>query len=140
MSPPLAEQIDGLDSVLRDAGIKFALIFGSRARGDARPDSDLDLAVMPSRHLPLLERSRLAGEVARLVGAPDVDVVVLPEATLELRAKVLREGKLVYSADEPARVAFQVRTFSEFFDFEPTLRMHQERLLRQYAEHGLSRS
>lgn len=36
--------LDAVTAVLREAGASFALVFGSRARGDARPDSDLDVA------------------------------------------------------------------------------------------------
>jgi hypothetical protein len=37
------------------------------------------------------------------------DVVVLGEASLELKGHVVQEGSLVYSADEPARVALEAR-------------------------------
>jgi len=34
---------DAAVEALRDAGAAFALVFGSRARGDHRDDSDLDI-------------------------------------------------------------------------------------------------
>lgn len=139
MSIAAGEAWEKLAPAFDEAGVGFAFLFGSRARREARPDSDLDLAVMCDRELSLLARSRLAGAVASALGVPEVDLVVLSEASLELRAKVIREGQLVHSVDEPARVAFQVRTLSEFLDFEPTLRMHERRVLEQFAERGLGR-
>jgi len=35
----------GLEPALRKRGVKSLAIFGSRSRGDARPDSDLDVLV-----------------------------------------------------------------------------------------------
>jgi hypothetical protein len=51
---------------------------------------------------------------------------------------VLQEGRLLYSADEPGRVAFEVRTRSEYFDFLPTQRAHRDRFLRRVAAEGLN--
>jgi uncharacterized protein len=123
---------DRVASVLREAGVQAAYLFGSRARGSARATSDLDIAVLTGRHIGLLEEQRLADALGQAVGMP-VDVVVLDRASLELRGRVVQEGELVFSQDEPARVAFEVRTRSEYFDFLPTLRMHTESYLRRVA-------
>ena len=37
--------------------VRSILLFGSRARGDAAPDSDLDLAVLVDKKNPELEKS-----------------------------------------------------------------------------------
>jgi len=50
---------------------------------------------------------------------------------------VLEEGRLLYSADEPDRVAFEVRTRSEYFSFLPTQRAHHDHFLRRVAVRGL---
>lgn len=92
---------------------------------------------MPSRPLALLERERLAADLARAFGVSDVDVVSLDRATLELRGRVVQEGRQIYCVDEPARVAFEVRTRSEYFDFVPTLRELERSYLARVSERGL---
>jgi len=126
-----------VEAILRDAGVRFAYLFGSRASARAREGSDADIAVMPSGPLGLLERERLALSLARALCVPDVDLVLLDRATLELRGTVLQEGRLIFSADEPARVGFEVRTRSQYFDFVPTLRALERSYLARVAQRGL---
>ncbi len=52
-----------------------------------------------------------------------------------LRGRVLEEGRLLYSADEPGRVAFEVRTRSEYFDFLSPQRAHRDHFLRRVVSH-----
>jgi len=107
--------------ILREAGVVVAYLFGSRARGDEREGSDADVAVLPGGHLGLLDRERLAMRLAAALEVPEVDVLVLEEAPLELRGRVVQEGKLIFSDDEPRRIEFEVRTRNEYFDFRMTL-------------------
>lgn len=71
-----------------------AYLFGSRARGDARPGSDIDVALdaydaaVPKAPLALL-RERLEESLIPF----EVDVVDLADAPETLRAAVLREGR-----------------------------------------------
>ena len=79
------------------------ILFGSWARGDARPDSDIDLLVV----LPHVENKRRAAvEILRaLNGLPlSKDVVVTTPEEIAARGNVigdvlrpaLREGRVVY--------------------------------------------
>lgn len=122
--------------ILADAGVSVAYLFGSRASGRARPDSDADVAVLADRHLGLLDRELLADRLAQVLAVGEVDIVVLDEASLELRGHVVQEGTLLYSRDEPRRVAFETRTRSEWFDYRPTLEAHTRRWLRQLGAGG----
>lgn len=126
-----------LDDALDKAGVRFAYLFGSRRSGNARADSDADVAIMPGRELGLLEREALSARLATALGVPDVDLVLLDRAMLELRGKVVQDGNLVYSVDEPGRVAFEVRTLSQYLDYLPTFRVLQRSYLAHVAEHGI---
>ncbi len=71
----LPEFIDPLRAVLaRHPQVNFAMLFGSLARGTARPDSDLDLAVGADRPLHADEIIALISDLAighRPPGGPD---------------------------------------------------------------------
>jgi predicted nucleotidyltransferase len=68
------------------------LLFGSRARGDAAPRSDIDVAVLPEAPLPagLLAGLREALEESQILR--QVDLVDLTQADEAFRARVLLEG------------------------------------------------
>jgi uncharacterized protein len=126
-----------VDRVLAAADVQFAYLFGSRATGQHRPTSDADIAIMPGQPLDLLAEVGLADQLAQALQVPAVDLVDLRRAPLWLRGRVLDEGRLLYSADEPGRVAFEVRARSEYFDFLPTQRAHRDQFLRRVAVRGL---
>lgn len=94
--------------------------------------------IMLSRPLDLIAEAALADQLGQALQVPAVDLVDLRRAPLGLRGRVLGEGRLLYSADEPGRVAFEVRTRSEYFDFLPTQRAHRDRFLRRVAAEGLN--
>jgi predicted nucleotidyltransferase len=79
-----------LAAILQEAGIAVAYLFGSRASATQRPDSDADVAVLTQRPLGLLEREALARRLAEALEAPRVDLVVLDDAGLQLRGRVVQ--------------------------------------------------
>lgn len=98
-------------------------VFGSVARGTARPSSDVDVAVLFVRKSPgRLDGPRLAleGTLERALGRR-VDLIELNQAPVDLRTRVLRHGRLLFERDRSARIAFEVQTRNEAFDLAPIL-------------------
>ena len=64
------------ETALRSRGVSHAALFGSRARGDNRPDSDIDIMVEldPAAHITVFNYAGLKDYIAGLFNAP-VDVV-----------------------------------------------------------------
>lgn len=77
-------------------------VHGSFALGDARLDSDLDLAVLLPPGETLEQPWELAAKLATRVGR-DVDLVDLRQASDILRIQVLKHGHVLYNA-RPAEV------------------------------------
>ncbi|TFV55771.1 nucleotidyltransferase domain-containing protein [Geodermatophilus sp. DF01-2] len=113
-SPPRAEVI----GALRRAGARFAFVHGSRARGTHRPDSDLDVAAWWGSGAPASFEVHLP---------PEVDLMVLDDAPLELAGRVSMEGVLLFDDDPPARVRWLATTRKIYADERPRLdRGHRE--------------
>jgi hypothetical protein len=62
------EMLERAISYLRDRGVKFIAVFGSRARGEAQPDSDLDLLVEFPPDTSLLAHVGMEQELSELLG------------------------------------------------------------------------
>ena len=64
------------EPALRARGVSHAALFGSRARGDNRPDSDIDIMVEfdPAAHVTVFNYVGLKEYIASLFDGP-VDVV-----------------------------------------------------------------
>jgi predicted nucleotidyltransferase len=80
--------------VLRKYGIRGLVAFGSRARGEGRPDSDLDLAGAFPRSADLFDLVHLKDDLTVAFGVP-VDFVSLNAATGSLRKEIERGVELV---------------------------------------------
>jgi predicted nucleotidyltransferase len=84
--------------------LRLAILFGSRARGTGRPDSDIDLAIVPAyAALSLAEESQLASDVERATGL-HVDLVRLDRAEGALSWRVARDAVVLLS-DPPTEAA-----------------------------------
>jgi predicted nucleotidyltransferase len=102
--------ISGLDveaivEIVTDAPVSVAVLYGSYARGEQRPESDIDVAVEFDESLSSTERTRarlaLIERLGTALGTDDVDVTPLSKASAELKREILEDGICLYgSVDE----------------------------------------
>ncbi|MBH0179015.1 MAG: nucleotidyltransferase domain-containing protein [Nitrospira sp.] len=87
--------------------------FGSWATGEARPDSDVDLAVFARDPIPNLRRFELAQELAIQLHR-DVDLVDLHTASTVMRMQVISTGECLDAPDQSARREFEMYAYSDY--------------------------
>jgi len=97
--PPLQDLIRYLVRQLQPRRI---LLFGSRARGTARPGSDIDLAVEGALPASFREERKLKEKLDEMAGLYSVDLVFLDRTDGAFRRLVEQTGKVLYEKDRPA--------------------------------------
>lgn len=125
--PSLDHQV--LEAVQDFPGIAVLVLFGSRARGTHRPDSDLDVAVLPGtpdsrarRHL----QADVAVALAELAPEGRVDVILLDEAPEVLRQRIMETGRVLINRAPEAWKELRVRTMREYGDSEWARKLYRE--------------
>lgn len=128
-----------LAETLREAGVCVAWLFGSMARGEASADSDADVAVLrcTTACVPSLRVQAALGAALSAAFGVTVDLVMLDTAPLDLRGRVLEEGRLLWSDDEPHRVRYTVETLSRYHDVRSTIHAQDRAFLAAVAREGL---
>jgi uncharacterized protein len=139
-APALSAAIDRALTPLHE--VRAALLFGSHARGRARPDSDIDVAVLLTREAAQDEASelrRLIGALAGELAADRLDVVILNHAPPALAFQVLKYGREVLVRDPAELVAFRVRTYGAHADYAHVERFFREATRRRLLGAGSAR-
>lgn len=101
-----------------------AYLFGSAARLEAGPLSDLDVAVLFDAATAPDARVAAAARLHTLldhVSPRPVQVVVLNDAPPLLRHRVLRDGVVLAGEQDPRRVRFEGTALCEYLDVLPLL-------------------
>jgi len=120
----LLEIISITGSVMQRYGdrILFAYIFGSAAKGELQPLSDIDIAVYVSpgggeTYFDL--KLALHAELCRALRRDDIDLIVLNTAqNIILLDEVVRHGAVLHDRDPEAREIFELKVLHDAMDFK----------------------
>lgn len=77
---------------LRGLGVKSLAVFGSAARNEARPESDVDLLVEFDRPIGLFHFVDVQLRLSELLGGVEVDLVMRESVIEELREDIYAEA------------------------------------------------
>jgi uncharacterized protein len=122
-----AERLD------RRFGLAALWLFGSRASGAVREDSDLDLAALFRRSPSPLELLEAQADLGAELGV-ELDLIDLDRASPILAMQVLKHGRLLVDRDLRRRTGFFARTVSMYEDLKIVRREAEQALYRRMAD------
>jgi predicted nucleotidyltransferase len=91
MDPLLEQERERIERIARRFGARNVRVFGSRARGDASPASDVDLLVEMEPERSLLDLIGLEQELRGVLGV-EIDVLTPDSISPYLRDQIEREA------------------------------------------------
>jgi predicted nucleotidyltransferase len=111
---------------LAHAQLRLLVLHGSRARGDAREDSDWDFAYLAA---PGFDPSSLYADLAPALGTDRIDLADLATAGGLIRYRVARDGIVSFEAPAGIFDKFWFDAVSFWCDAAPVLRAGYESVL-----------
>lgn len=127
---------DAVRRVLEGYPVRLAVLFGSRATGDAVTGSDVDIAVEFERGVPHERRLELfvplVTDLMAATGQDDVDLTELGDLIPLVGRRATREGQVVVGS--PERLGYHRAAFERLAHREPTLRERADRVRRELSE------
>src|SRR4030042_6672331 len=156
-----SDQKQRMEKIFKKYGVEFAYLFGSSVIGNSNKASDIDIAVYlrsSGTINPSLRRQTLTPLTARgghskegtikrrfeirlelitelsKIFPKNIDLVVLNDIkSVFFRYVILKEGSLIYTANEGVRVDTECAILNEYFDFKPFLDMYNKNFIAKKA-------
>ncbi|MDP3994024.1 MAG: nucleotidyltransferase family protein [bacterium] len=85
--------------ILKNRGAEYAAVFGSAARGEAKPGSDVDVLVRFGGDISLLDHIGIAYELGDTIGR-NVDLITEQSLSKHVAPNVKKDLKVLYGTGQ----------------------------------------
>jgi len=111
-----------LDELLRhaekDPEILAVMLFGSAARDESRPNSDIDICLVVDPGLNPSDKTIYSQKRLKFLEDFSFDIQIFLQLPIYIRKRILKEGRILYVRDEGKLYELAWRTAKEFEDFK----------------------
>lgn len=123
-----------IEEIFRKHGVVLAYLFGSRAKGLEREDSDYDIAVLFNRNVTIMDEIKLGLDIADKLKLPVemIDITALNKADLLFKARISREGIPIYVSDEDMRRRWERKTYLKILSTIDLYKIYTTRMLKKH--------
>lgn len=133
MTKPFPD-LDLLPGIFRQyPGIKAVYLFGSAASGSIKPDSDLDIGIVPADRAIHNRKLDILTDLAS-IGFCNVDLVFLDVQDIVLRFEIVKHNNVIYQTDDFDSGEFFSLTLRQYSDFLPYLKVQREALKKRILD------
>lgn len=102
--------------------VQAVILFGSHARGTARQDSDIDLAVVTNEATEKEEWDIIEK-------TDDFDISSFSRLPLVIQFRVIKEGKLLFVRNKKELHLLYMKKIHDYLDFEPFIEEFYRRVI-----------
>jgi len=99
--------------------VEAIYLFGSYAKGNAKPISDIDICVLTKRNIPKHVKEEILSNSSK-----NIDISIFWDLPPTIRFRVFKEGKLLYKRDEIALRRVKVDTLKSYLDTQQMIKRH----------------
>lgn len=101
-----------IEMAKKDKEVIAVILFGSRARKEAKPDSDIDICLV-LRNPGKSTEKRIDYSLS-----DKLDVQVFQSLPMYVKMRILKEGKILFCGDEKVLYEIALSTIREFEDYK----------------------
>jgi uncharacterized protein len=120
--------------------IEAVYLFGSAAKKNLKPLSDIDIAVLINDGLKKEEieslKLALIELIAGALSTEEFDLVILNDAPIRFSYTILKDGELVFVKDEKHLIDFREKVVRRYLDFSYYLKKFNKAFLDGAGYHG----
>lgn len=105
--------------------VNAAILFGSQARGKAKPYSDIDICIITKGNISRQEQEDILANSSN-----KIDISLLQDLPESIKYRVFKEGKILFSKDKNMLNRAKNLSIRSYFDFRPLIEKYTRRILR----------
>ena len=123
--PVLSDLRERIEGIADKQGLDLVVVFGSRASGRGRPDSDVDLAIGAASPLEFRRLLDVTGDLQEVFGGIRADVSDLRRADPLFLRKIFESGVCIFERPGQFEDA-RLRALHRYEDYRPFLKLERD--------------
>lgn len=104
--------------------VQAVYLYGSHAKGNPKPYSDIDVCVLTDSDITASTRKRIVGYASR-----KIELTLYHELPLPLQYRIVKEGKVLFIRNEIMVRRHQNRAIKRYLDYSPRLMRQMKRVI-----------
>lgn len=121
-----------IENFKEDKDILALYVFGSYAKGNVKPLSDIDFAVVLNNTFPKEKYSKkrinLLNKAVEILKTEEIDLIILNQVSPFLGFQVIKGDRILFCRDNLKLVNMRVNILNKYFDFMPVINEYNKYL------------